>query len=334
MSDPLLSIVIPSYNRAASLSALLHDFSMLDLADQALLEIIVCNNCSTDGTGALLSAYDAAGKFRLIVINRPVNLGMEGNIACSMLEGKGKYVWLLSDHQRLLPGHFPAFLRALAQTEFDIGYVQIEQWAPVLPIKNRALSWRDLTATTRGALLFTMGNISGLVYRRSFALPAAKAIFISCHSGYPHLGLISHFNDGTRFAEFETMSSFPTKTEGIPLVHEYDTVEVRYSKNLACVLQHAHTAGITFSRGGFFTGDYRVSFKRDILTVLLDPNPALSRTCRKLVRLLPYNPGAHRVLVLFVLAGLLCVPGKLRTRLAASMREHIIANNRSTPAMK
>jgi len=330
MSTPLLSIVITSYNRAASLAALLGDFRALELPDPSLLEIIVCNNCSNDDTAAVLSAYRTDGKFQLKVVNRPVNLGMEGNIASSMLEGTGKYVWLLSDHQRFLPEHFPSFMQALGGIEFDVGYVQIAQWGPVLPSKNKALPWSSLSAAVRGAALFTMGNISGLVFRREFALPAAKAIFNSCYWGYPHLGLISRFNDRTRLAEFAVLSAFSSNIEGKKIVHEYDTVEVRYSKNLACVEQHARTAGIVFARSGFFTADYRASFKRDVLTVLLSPSSSLSLTGSKLLRLLPFNPVSHKLLIVFVLAGVALVPGALRIALASSMRQRIIATRRAS----
>jgi glycosyltransferase involved in cell wall biosynthesis len=329
MNTPLLSIVIPSYNRAASLAALLHDFKALDLADPALLEIIVCNNCSTDDTAAVLAAFETEGKFRLTLINRPVNLGMEGNIASSMLEGKGKYIWLLSDHQRFLPEHFPAFLEVLDRIEFDVGYVQIAQWAPVLPSKNTTVSWDSLSNHMRGAVLFTMGNISGLVYRRTFALPAAKAIFAACYSGYPHLGLISRFSNETRLAEFAALSAFPSKTEGKHIVHEYDTVEVRYSKNLECVERNAKSAHVTFARSGFFTADYCASFKRDVLWVLLNGSLKLVPTIGKLKRLLPYNPLPHKALIVFVLASLILVPGAMRTRLASIMRQRIIDGRRA-----
>jgi abequosyltransferase len=95
---PLLTIAIPTYNRYKFLmECLQHVIPQIDCD----MEILVCDNASTDST------YDEMIK---MVIKYPfikyirnnVNIGPDGNFLKCLKEGTGKYIHILSDDDILL----------------------------------------------------------------------------------------------------------------------------------------------------------------------------------------------------------------------------------------
>lgn len=95
VSGPLLTILIPSYNRGARVKALVG--YLLPLVDDydGRIEFIVSNNKSTDGTERLLADV-ASPHFRLH--NREVHLPTaEENVFHSVGLCRGEYVWCLGD---------------------------------------------------------------------------------------------------------------------------------------------------------------------------------------------------------------------------------------------
>jgi glycosyltransferase involved in cell wall biosynthesis len=69
-NQPLLSIVVPAYNEEATLSEIVARL----LAVPEAGEIVIVNDCSTDGTRAIAEAL-AAGQPRIKVAHHPVNAG-------------------------------------------------------------------------------------------------------------------------------------------------------------------------------------------------------------------------------------------------------------------
>lgn len=85
----VLSICVVSYNHENYIQKCLDSF--MEQHMNFSYEIIVGNDCSTDGTAQVLEAY----KEQIEVINRPENLGMCGNIYDLLLRARGKYVFCL-----------------------------------------------------------------------------------------------------------------------------------------------------------------------------------------------------------------------------------------------
>lgn len=95
MSDrpPLVSIGIPTYNRAGSL----HRTVRSALAqDHPELEVVVSDDGSTDGTPGLLQTLEA-GNPRLRCVKQPVNLGHARNFQAVLEAARGEYFMWLSD---------------------------------------------------------------------------------------------------------------------------------------------------------------------------------------------------------------------------------------------
>ena len=97
MSEPLVSVIIPTYNRVEYLG---------DAIDSALaqtyenIEVIVTDDGSTDGTQDLVESYtDPRIRFRQ---NRQ-NLGQMMNNRAAFVEAQGKYIANLHDDDRWAP---------------------------------------------------------------------------------------------------------------------------------------------------------------------------------------------------------------------------------------
>ena len=95
---PLVTIAIPTYNRA--------DFYLPQALRCALnqtyanLEIIVSDNCSTDGTKALVSGIEDS---RLRYFRHELNIGANNNFNFCFEQAKGSYVLLLHDDDMIDP---------------------------------------------------------------------------------------------------------------------------------------------------------------------------------------------------------------------------------------
>ena len=93
--DPLLTILVPTYNRAARVKTLLGYLLPLVESYSGRIEIVVSNNKSTDGTKSALSNFRSPF---LRVVNRDVHLPTaEENIFNSIGLCRGEYVWIHGD---------------------------------------------------------------------------------------------------------------------------------------------------------------------------------------------------------------------------------------------
>lgn len=91
---PLLSILVPTWNREKYLRELL---AMLLPLVQATprVELVISNNGSTDGTRDYLNSLPKHPRIR--IIHQPVNYGMSLHLAWLYGQAQGHYLWLFSD---------------------------------------------------------------------------------------------------------------------------------------------------------------------------------------------------------------------------------------------
>lgn len=90
---PRVSIVLTTYNRAEALSKTLDTLLIQSLGD---FELIVCDDCSTDNTADLVSAY-ASRDARILYQRNPRNLRMPGNLNAGIRRARGTYLANLHD---------------------------------------------------------------------------------------------------------------------------------------------------------------------------------------------------------------------------------------------
>lgn len=108
----LLTIGIPTYNRAGRLKKLLN--KLLPAAETEGIEVLVSDNCSTDYTPEMLKEYAAYSSLRCV--RNPENVEFDGNILNLLDRASGRFLWLMGDDDdidveqlpgvhRLLQGH-------------------------------------------------------------------------------------------------------------------------------------------------------------------------------------------------------------------------------------
>ncbi|MEO7216451.1 glycosyltransferase family 2 protein [Mucilaginibacter sp.] len=127
MVKPLLSIAIPTYNRAQLLGQCL-DALFAQLSDEIapLIEFIVSDNCSADNTTAVVEGYIARGH-KITYFKNAENIGADRNITACFTKASGKYVWVFSDDDFLLPGYLKFIFNLLKKEEWGTLYMNT-QW--------------------------------------------------------------------------------------------------------------------------------------------------------------------------------------------------------------
>jgi abequosyltransferase len=115
---PLLTIAIPTWNRAQLLDGLLAVLQD-ELRSEPRVELLVSDNASTDSTAALLEEYRSRG-LAMRVLRNEANIGADGNILQCFDEARGKYVWIFSDDDLIERGSMERVLRALSGNDYDL----------------------------------------------------------------------------------------------------------------------------------------------------------------------------------------------------------------------
>jgi glycosyl transferase family 2 len=102
---PLLSICIPTHDgRAATLDETLASIcrEASDFAD--LVEVCVSDNASTDGTDEVTARQAEEAPFAIRYHRDQTNLGFSSNLQRAVAMARGRWCWLLSSDDALLPG--------------------------------------------------------------------------------------------------------------------------------------------------------------------------------------------------------------------------------------
>jgi hypothetical protein len=169
---PLLTIAIPTYNRSACLSELLAIIAAQDVDSQSEVEVIVSDNASTDDTEAVVAAFAQSSKLRLRYHRHPQNIGANPNFAFCYNLARGRYFWLFSDDDLILPGKVEELLSHLRTGEFDIVYATSYGFRQDWQAERKRDPWNRSFHTVRSAralthtvnLMFTF--ISGIIVNK------------------------------------------------------------------------------------------------------------------------------------------------------------------------
>lgn len=124
MSKPLLTIAIPTYNRAQFLNKALESINdqLSDYRDQ--IEIIVSDNCSTDNTAQIVDSYLNKGLAIRYIFNA-VNGGGDFNIKQCFIEASGKFVIVFGDDDFFLQGAIAKIITIL-EREQNAGIIYLK----------------------------------------------------------------------------------------------------------------------------------------------------------------------------------------------------------------
>ncbi len=180
-SRPLLTIAVPTYNRAWCLKDLLAVLAS-QLKDEPRVELIISDNASSDETPSLVQDFVAQG-LPVRYLRNPENIGPDANFLQCFEEARGKYVWLFSDDDLIIPGALAKILVYCEAAEYDL------IWVSAYPFKQihepRAVEAGDDVITISDAreyakrvhVLFTF--ISGNIINKDRVLAANPTSFSS-----------------------------------------------------------------------------------------------------------------------------------------------------------
>jgi glycosyltransferase involved in cell wall biosynthesis len=117
MSQPRISIVIPTFNRARLLRECLH----YAITVPAKSEIVIVDNASTDDTSTVVDEV-ASRDGRIRYVRNDSNIGMVPNFNKAMSEARGDYICVVCDDDLILPGHCEK-KAAILERHPEIAYV-------------------------------------------------------------------------------------------------------------------------------------------------------------------------------------------------------------------
>lgn len=138
VTKPLLTIAIPTYNRAGCLKELLSVLSE-QVKDERRVELIISDNASVDETPSVVQEFADRG-LRFRYFRNPENIGPDANFLHCFEQARGKYVWLFSDDDLIVPGGLAKILNYCAAGEYDLIWVSAYSFAKVHqahPVKAR-----------------------------------------------------------------------------------------------------------------------------------------------------------------------------------------------------
>jgi glycosyltransferase involved in cell wall biosynthesis len=118
---PLLTIAIPTYNRAAYLQQLLSG-----LCEQVIshpeVELLISDNASTDATPSAVSLFESQG-LRLQYVRNEINIGADANFLQCFEQARGKYLWVVGDDDVIVPGSIDKVLPLLQASDYAFVYL-------------------------------------------------------------------------------------------------------------------------------------------------------------------------------------------------------------------
>lgn len=121
--NPLVTVVIPAFNRAALLPRAIQ--SVLDQAYRPL-ELIVVDDHSEDETPAVLAPHAESGRLR--VIRHPQNMGVSAARNTGIRAGRGELIAFLDSDDQWLPGKVEAQVEYFREHREEVLVQTQERW--------------------------------------------------------------------------------------------------------------------------------------------------------------------------------------------------------------
>jgi len=114
---PELSIVVNAYNTERFIAACLR--SIFALEDAPTMEVIVIDDCSTDGTEQVVRSFDDS---RLIYLRNEVNLNAAASVNIAMAKARGRYIARIDSDDEYRPHYLKQTLPLLRENS-NVGLV-------------------------------------------------------------------------------------------------------------------------------------------------------------------------------------------------------------------
>ena len=167
LSDPTVSVVVITYNHAPYINEAIESIVSQDYSGN--WEIIVADDCSTDGTDRILESL-AAQHPKLTVLTTPRNVGAQRNLRRSLEHARGTYVaFLEGDDYWTEPSKLSRQSAYLDQNSHCVGVAHLTRI--VASGIGDGETFGDLVGcdvlTHTNVLGGTLPHLSSLMYRRT-----------------------------------------------------------------------------------------------------------------------------------------------------------------------
>lgn len=122
-AEKLLTIAIPTFNRAAFLQLCLDELAPQVVELAADVEILISDNASTDGTAKLVADH-AKQNPAIRYVRNPDNIGSDRNIAQCFNLAQGRYVLIFGDDDIVLRGSLEIIVEHLRRNTYGVVFAR------------------------------------------------------------------------------------------------------------------------------------------------------------------------------------------------------------------
>lgn len=134
---PLVTIAIPVYNSEGFIQATLNSIlSQITPTNQALVQIVIVDNGSTDRTLDIIESNTFPCNFKLI--KNLTNKGRDFSFDKCGLESDGNYIWFLGSQDALHPNSLSIVLKVLSEKKYTNVLLNFSIQNEIKPELNRA----------------------------------------------------------------------------------------------------------------------------------------------------------------------------------------------------
>lgn len=118
-----LSIIIPAYNEAKTIHLILNKLKDVELVNQIQKEIIIVNDCSTDGTEEVLLDYISNNQnLPITYFKHAVNLGKGASLHTGISKATGEYLIIQDADLEYDPDEYNDLLKPVVKGFADVVY--------------------------------------------------------------------------------------------------------------------------------------------------------------------------------------------------------------------
>lgn len=111
MSEILLSICIPTYNRKERIKKIITDLISVDIKE---IEIVISDNASNDGTHKLIKEFKDS---RIKYYRNQKNVGMDANFLLVIKRARGEFIFLLMDEDKVELKTIPWIIKKIKENK-------------------------------------------------------------------------------------------------------------------------------------------------------------------------------------------------------------------------
>lgn len=137
---PWLSILIPVYNVQDYLAECVESVMAQWPAgegDGHAIEVLLLDDCSTDGSAGLMQTLAARWPGRLTLMRHAANAGLSAARNTMIDAARGEYLWFLDSDDKLLPGAIAQLHAVVQQHPVDVVVCDFQVWRAHERLKHR-----------------------------------------------------------------------------------------------------------------------------------------------------------------------------------------------------